>query len=152
MRIRMVACIMLTLTAVLCGLSQARAASPAEKAKASLDNYIKAWHEPDDAKRTELLSDTWVDEGTYTDPSAHVEGRDALVKHISRFLSNPQFKGFTLVRSSDIDFHHHTFRFEWEMKDAAGNTAIAGMDYGEFNDNGAITKIVGFFGPFPELK
>ncbi len=152
MKIRMVASVTLLVTAIVGIVHEAKAATPDERAKASLQNYIKAWNEPDTEKRKALLETAWTKKGTYTDPSAHVEGRDALVTHIEGFLSNPQFKGFSIVQASDIDLHHQVFRFEWEMKDPSGNTFTAGIDYGEFNEDGAITKIVGFFGPFPELK
>jgi len=152
MKTPMIAGILLSVAASLCIYKEAHAASPADTAKASLENYFKAWREPDADKRTELLSTAWVEDGTYTDPSAHVEGRDALVEHISRFQSNPQFKNFSIVRASGIDVHHRTFRFEWEMQDPAGKSIMRGMDYGEFDDDGAITKIVGFFGPFPDDK
>ena len=152
MKIQMIASIMLLVTAI-CGIvHEAEAASPADTAKASLNNYFKAWNEPDAEKRKALLETAWTEKGTYTDPSADVDGRDALVAHIGRFRSNPQFKGYSIVQASEIDFHHQVFRFEWEMKDASGNTVTAGMDYGEFNEDGAIVKIVGFFGSFPELK
>ena len=152
MKIRLFAGSILLVMTIFGIVREADAATPAERAKASLQNYVKAWNEPDTEKRKALLKTTWTEGGTYTDPSAHVEGRDALVAHIEGFLSNPQFKGFSIVRASDIDLHHQVFRFEWEMKDPSGNTVTAGIDYGEFNEDGAITKIVGFFGPFPELK
>jgi hypothetical protein len=152
MKIQIVTSIMLLVTPIIGIVHEAEAASPADTAKASLANYIKAWHEPDAKMRKALLNTAWAEKGTYTDPSAHVDGRDALVAHIDRFLSNPQFKGYSIVRTSEIDFHHQVFRFEWEMKDSSGNTVTAGMDYGEFNEDGVVTKIVGFFGPFPELK
>jgi hypothetical protein len=150
MRIQSVASIVLCL--ILGIVQEAKAAAPIDTAKASLKSYFKAWNEPDAKKRTELLEAAWVENGTYTDPGADVEGRAALVEHIGQFLSDPQFKGFSIVQASEIDFHHRSFRFRWEMKDPTGKAIISGMDYGEFNNDGAITKIVGFFGPFPELE
>ncbi len=157
MKIRLAASRFVLLTAILVTgtlgiVSGVGAAPPTDKASAALQNYFKAWNEPDTEKRAALLQSAWTENGTYTDPTAHVEGRDALVAHIGGFLSDPQFKGASLQQKSEIDFHHHTFRFEWTMNDASGNPIVVGMDYGEFNDDGAITKIVGFFGPFPELK
>ena len=128
------------------------AEAPSETVKTSLQNYFNAWNETDVAKRAEFLKTAWTDYATYTDPSAHVEGRDALIKHIGQALSSPQFKGASLVQGSEIDIHHNMFRFEWKLNDSSGNSLMAGMDYGEFNDKGQITKIVGFFGPFPKLK
>jgi len=129
------------------------AAEPIEDTvEASLENYILAWNEPEEAKRRELLTDHWTSAGTYTDPSGHAEGLEGLVTHIGGFLDNPQFKGFAIVRTSGIDIHHQSFRFTWEMRNASGQVLTAGIDYGEFDDQGLITKIVGFFGPYPELE
>ncbi len=127
-------------------------ASPTEKARASLENYFQSWNEPDAVKREALLTPSWAEDGVYIDPTAHVEGRAALVKHIEGFNSNPQTSNFSIVQASEVDFHHGSFRFAWEMKDADGNVLTPGIDYGEFNDQGQITKIVGFFGPMPKLK
>ncbi len=123
-----------------------------EQVKASLDHYFQSWNEPDEAKRLAHLEAGWAQGATYTDPSAHVEGRDALSKHIAGFLANPQLKGFSIVRVTGIDIHHGSFRFGWEMRTPDGKVATVGIDYGEFDANGMITKIVGFFGPMPELK
>lgn len=115
----------------------------------ALENYFASWNEPDAGKRAALLEACWAKDGTYTDPTAHVEGREALVAHIGGFLGNPQFKGFSIVRISGIDEHHDSFRFEWEMRNPAGQPITKGMDYGEIDSDGNIRKIVGFFGPFP---
>lgn len=117
--------------------------------KESLNHYFAAWNETDEAARRAHLEKGWAESATYTDPTADVHGREALVKHIGGLLSNPQFKGFSIVRSSGIDVHHRSFRFQWEMKDPSGNVVTPGIDYGEFDESGMITKIVGFFGPYP---
>jgi len=126
--------------------------SAAKTARASLENYFKAWAEPDDAARRTLLEAGWAVDGIYTDPSAHVEGREALVMHIGGFKKNAKANGMNIVRTSDIQFHHNSFRFQWEMRGPDGKTLTPGMDYGEFDDKGMITKIVGFFGPFPAME
>lgn len=146
---------LLSIVAILLSVTFTQAApkaSPAEKARESLQKYFKAWNEPDAVKREAILNPSWAENGTYTDPSADVAGRDALVAHIEGFLTGPQTKTFSIVQASEIDFHHRSFRFAWEMQDASGKTLTPGIDYGEFNDEGQITKIVGFFGPMPKLK
>ena len=132
--------------------ANAVADSPADMAQASIQNYFKAWGQRDDEKRAELLKTAWAENGIYSDPSAHVVGRQALIKHIGQALASPQFQGASLSPGSAVDIHHQVFRFEWKMSDASGKTLIKGMDYGEFNEQGQITKIIGFFGPFPKLK
>ena len=44
--------------------------------------YGSSWNEPDEAARRQLLESAWADDGTYCDPTASVEGREALVAHI----------------------------------------------------------------------
>ena len=126
--------------------------STAAKARASLEHYFAAWGEADEDARRKHLEAGWAEDGTYTDPTADVHGREALVKHIGAFASTPQSKNFSIERSSGIDIHHRVFRFAWEMRDTSGKVITPGIDYGEFNDEGRITKIVGFFGPFPKME
>ncbi len=118
----------------------------------SLQAYFQAWNEPVADKRDALLKQCWADDAEYTDPGTHAKGRAALSVEIGKFLSNEQLKGFSIVQASNIDVHHWVFRFQWEMRDADGDTVTPGMDYGEYDDQGRITKIVGFFGPFQALQ
>ena len=148
MSIRTIACLALLIGAP----SLTKADSPTDTAKSSIQNYFQAWNTTDVAKRTELLKTAWSESGVYTDPSAHIEGRQALIEHISTTLASPQFQGASLAPASEIDMHHQVFRFQWKLVDGSGKTLFAGMDYGEFDDKGVITKIIGFFGPFPPLQ
>ena len=152
MTIRTMNCVALLTALSVCAPVSSRAESPADTAKSSIQNYFKAWNTTDVAKRTELLKTAWSETGIYTDPSAHVEGRKALIDHISKTLSSPQFQGASLAPASEIDLHNQVFRFQWKLVDSSGNKLFAGMDYGEFDDQGMITKIIGFFGPFPKLE
>ena len=107
--------------------------------------YCAAWGESDVPKRTQLLKKTWARPGTYTDPTAQVEGREALIVHIGKFLE--QYPGAQIVVSSAVDAHHERFRFGWKMLAADGSTALEGMDFGEVDEKGQIRRITGFFGP-----
>ncbi len=127
------------------------AASAEETLRRSLEHYVQAWNEPDDDARRQHLAAAWTENATYTDPSADVRGREALVRHIAGFLADPELQGFSIVRVTDVDVHHRSFRFGWEMQGPDGQTVTPGIDYGEFNDEGMITKIVGFFGPMAAL-
>ena len=119
---------------------------------ASVQSYFKAWNTADEGERKALLAKAWTDDGVYTDPMADVHGRDALVKHIGQVLSSPQFKGASLAPASGVDIHHKVLRFEWVLNGADGKPLMKGMDYGEVAEDGKLTKIIGFFGPFPEKK
>lgn len=110
--------------------------------------YGASWNEPDAQRRVELLEQAWAPGGVYLDPSAKAEGRDALAAHISGFRS--MMPGHSIDIRSGVDLHGNVFRFAWVMRNAAGDV-LEGMDYGELADDGRIARIVGFFGPFPEM-
>ncbi len=107
--------------------------------------YTAAWREPDRALRQELLACIWAEDGTYSDPTAQVEGRQALVDHIEGFLA--QFPGAHFVVTSRIDTHHQRLRFTWRMMLADGTVFADGIDFGELSPDGKLRQIVGFFGP-----
>ena len=111
--------------------------------------YCAAWNEPDAQRRRELLEKVWGSEGTYTDPQSHVEGREALVEHIGRFLKNSP--GARIIQSSRADFHHGMFRFAWKFVGGDGKTVMEGTDFGALGPDGKLQRIVGFFGPIKPL-
>lgn len=133
-------------------LTWSQTAVPKASLEENLALYVSAWAELDDSKRMDLLNTAWADKATYTDPQSHVVGREALCAHIGGFHIDPQFKGISIEQRTKLDVHHNSFRFGWTMLDPNGNDAISGIDYGEFNEDGQITKIVGFFGPMQEKE
>jgi SnoaL-like protein len=112
--------------------------------------YAAAWAEPDEAARRALLEKAWADDGVYSDPTAHVEGREALVKHVAGFLAT--MKTAKLERASGVEVHHGSLRFAWRIVTPDGKVVGQGFDYGELAEDGRLSKIVGFFGPFPDLE
>lgn len=135
-------------------LATVHAAAEASAAQAptpedTIAAYAEAWRETDPIKRDALLALSWADDGIYQDEQSRYEGRDALAAGITDFFA--QNPGASIVLASGIHVHHNVFRFRWEMLDADGNVQMEGMDFGELAEDGRIRKIVGFFGPFPEL-
>ncbi|MGZ9074387.1 MAG: nuclear transport factor 2 family protein [Burkholderiaceae bacterium] len=107
--------------------------------------YAAAWSEPDRVLRQQLLARVWAEDGTYTDPTAYVEGRKALGDHIGGFFK--QFPGARFVVTSEIDAHHKRLRFTWRMMLADGKVFADGVDFGELSPDNKLRQIVGFFGP-----
>jgi hypothetical protein len=102
-----------------------------------IDQYCAAWGEDSAARRAELLQEVWAERATYTDPLAHVEGRQSLVAHIGTMRQ--QFPGAT------IDRHNHCARFGWRLEQPNGSSLPEGIDIAEFRE-GKLQSIVGFFG------
>jgi SnoaL-like domain len=109
--------------------------------------YAAAWNEPDAGVRRRALEKAWTDAGVYSDPTACVEGRDALVAHIAGF--HAQMPGARIVLTSGIDEHHGAIRFTWALRAEDGATVTEGVDFGELADDGRLRRITGFFGPPP---
>lgn len=115
------------------------------KVDETVDTYAAAWNEPDVAARRRLLEKAWAVDGTYTDPTVHLEGREALVQHISGFLKS--LPGARIAPTSRADVHHGLLRFTWRIVKADGTPLTEGIDFGELHSEGRIRRIVGFFGP-----
>jgi|1185.fasta_scaffold03675_3 hypothetical protein len=109
--------------------------------------YGAAWDEQDEQARRALLERAWTDDGTYTDPTAHAEGREGLVAHIGGF--HARMPGFRIVIASGVDGHGGCLRFAWQMLDPQGEVALEGLDFAEQGPDGRLKRIVGFFGPLP---
>jgi hypothetical protein len=127
--------------------SRSTPAVPAASAalEATIAAYAAAWGEPDVEARRKLLLRVWADKGTYADPTVQLAGREALVQHITGFLAG--LPGARVVPTSRVDAHHGSIRFSWRILSGSGTALSEGMDYGEVDATGHITRIVGFFGP-----
>lgn len=110
----------------------------------TVDAYIAAWNEEDEAKRAELIAKCWSESGTYTDPLADVRGRDGLSELIKGF--HQQMPGARIAVTTGIDQHHNEIRFGWALQ---GGQNIEGIDVGTLDGDGKLTRIVGFWGVNP---
>lgn len=112
--------------------------------------YGEAWNETDEVKRAALLELSFAEDGIYEDPQSRYEGRQALFEGIGDFQrDNP---GSRIELASGVDEHHGKIRFRWHIVTGDGRVVSEGMDYGELAEDGRIQRIVGFFGPFPEVQ
>jgi predicted SnoaL-like aldol condensation-catalyzing enzyme len=110
--------------------------------------YGAAWNEPDEAKRTALLEESWVDDGVYQDPTGVADGRAALVAHIGEF--HEMFPGRSIDFASGVDVTDAGIRWAWVMRNGDA-IELEGMDFAELAPDGRIRRIAGFFGPLPSL-
>lgn len=86
----------------------------------TLEAYLGAWNTTDEAECRRLLERSWADTATYTDPSVHLRGRDALVAHCVELAKRR--KGAKVIIIGHVDGHHHVARFGW---------AVVGEDGGD---------------------
>jgi hypothetical protein len=110
-----------------------------------VDTYARAWSDADPERRRQLLASVWAEGGTYTDPTVHTVGADALAAHVDGVLA--QLPGARVERVSAVDAHHGVARFAWRLVQADGTALPDGLDCIDVTEDGRISRVVGFFGP-----
>jgi hypothetical protein len=106
------------------------------------DRYSEAWKEPTREKKLAALRASVVPSCTYRDPSAIVEGHDALVEHMLGF--HQQVPGGWFDTQSFLT-HHGRSLATWNMMSAEGQVIGSGMSYAEYDDRGFLVAMTGFF-------
>lgn len=120
--------------------------------ESTVAKYVTAWAKTTEPEILDALKDCWTPDSTYTDPGTDpARGPAALARVILGF--HKSLPGATLTQTSRLDVHHNVGRFSWHLSSPAPNAQESdGFDFVEFNADGTrITRIVGFFGPFPRL-
>jgi hypothetical protein len=115
----------------------------------TVDAYLSAYNETDEAARLALLADAFAADGRLIDPPLTGEGRRGISDMMGAV--HQQFPGHTFRRSSGIDEHHGLLRYEWELVGPDGGVVLAGMDVGELDSSSQLVQVAGFFGPLPAI-
>ena len=115
-----------------------------EQAKKNWDKYVNAWSETDREKRNAIFDDIINESSTYTDPLTEqpLAGHDALHAYIEQ--SQEMFPGVHF-KIKQVIFHHGKSLAHWDMCDGNENVIAPGNSYIEYDDNGKLTREVGFF-------
>jgi hypothetical protein len=111
--------------------------------------YVAAWNEADSGKRRMLLETSWAENGIYSDPTAQVSGREALVQHLGKLIE--RFADQRVLLTSGVDEHHGLIQFTWARVGSDGRKIRQGIDFGEVAADGRLVRITGFFGPPPPI-
>ncbi|MGI8572629.1 MAG: nuclear transport factor 2 family protein [Solirubrobacteraceae bacterium] len=111
---------------------------------ATVDTYLAAWNARDPARRAELIAEVWSEEGQLIDPPLAAEGRQAISEMAEAMHQHYVDHHFTRV--SDVDSHHGSLRFAWQLVGPDGQVTVTGLDVGELAEDGRLARITGFFG------
>jgi hypothetical protein len=107
-------------------------------------SYVAAWNTRDDAARRRLLEQAWSTTGTYTDPVVHLDGRAAMYRHATGF--GERWPGAKIVITGEFPPHNGLVCFSWHVVGPVGDILRAGVDFGELDPDGRLSRVVGFFG------
>jgi hypothetical protein len=122
--------------------------TPMSNVNESVVRYLAAWNEPDAARRRDLVSKAWIEDGTYVDGARDGRGHDEITAMIGK--AQDHFPGYRLHIASGIETHHDYVRFSW----AAGGSAeaplyIRGTDFAAIASDGRLRSVVGFVDAAP---
>jgi hypothetical protein len=110
----------------------------------TVDSYVAAWNESDAAGCAALLDQVFSETGSYTDPTIHVSGRDAIVDHVAGFRQ--RLPGATMERRSRVDGYGDVLRFAWAVIGSDGSVIVEGVDFVSLDEDRRIRSVTGFFG------
>ncbi|GAA0411966.1 nuclear transport factor 2 family protein [Streptomyces luteireticuli] len=110
--------------------------------------YFTAWNAVAADARARAVAAAWTEAGTYTDPLADVRGHEALATVIAG--AQERFPGFVFRPTGDVDGHHDTVRFSWELvSEADGSAPVAGSDVATLAGDGRLSGVLGFLDRVP---
>lgn len=110
--------------------------------KQTWDRYTATWKMTDKAERLSVFSEVLAANAIYTDPLVQTKNWDELIGYMENF--HQQIPGGHFVTTYFLS-HHQKSIANWEMKSGEGITIGTGTSYGEYDDQGKLLSMNGFF-------
>ncbi|MDJ0382354.1 nuclear transport factor 2 family protein [Streptomyces sp. G-G2] len=115
---------------------------------AAVERYFAAWNARDGDALADAVAAAWTEDGAYTDPLMDVRGHEQLAAGIA--AAHQQFPGFEFKLTGEVDGHHNTARFTWDLVSTAdGSSPAAGFDVITLSEDGRIISVQGFLDRVP---
>ena len=112
----------------------------------SFDHMLAAWNETDTGKIRAHLDQALSPDVHFVDPSIETRGIDEFEENVRDFRT--KFPDARCVRASGIDSHHQLYRYAWEIY-RGKELFLPGFDVALVDEEGRVSKVLGFFGPLP---
>ena len=112
----------------------------------SFDHMLAAWNERDPAKVRSHLDRALAADVQFIDPSVETNGIDEFEANVHSVQA--RIPGADYSRTSGIDSHHRLYRYSWQIS-RNGEVVLPGFDVAEVDQDGKVTRVLGFFGPLP---
>ena len=109
------------------------------------------WHEPDAARRHEIVRGLWADDAENYSRAFVVRGLAEIIARVDRAHHDwVATRGFVFRPVGDAGTHHHLVKFHWEMLPGAGGPIEArGLDIFVLRDDARIASLYQFGEPLP---
>ncbi|MFK8003202.1 MAG: nuclear transport factor 2 family protein [Polyangiales bacterium] len=110
--------------------------------RSTWDTYTSSWKAASQQEKGTLLADAVREDATYTDPLAQVSTREDLIGYMLEF--HKQVPG-GYFRTKFFLAHNGKSIARWDM--VAGDESVLGegISYGEYDEEGKLTSMTGFF-------
>lgn len=106
------------------------------------DTYTRSWKAASAEERTALFAQALSEQCVYTDPLTQRAGWDALREYMVEFHQQVPGGHF---RTVEFFAHHGRSAARWEMLGADETVLGTGMSYGEYDEDGRLLTMTGFF-------
>ena len=112
----------------------------------SLNHMLAAWNETDPSRVRTHLDRALAPNVEFIDPSVVTRGIDEFEANVHEV--HERVPGATYHRASGVDEHNSMCRYAWEIR-KDGELVLPGFDVTEFDEQGRVSRVLGFFGPLP---
>ncbi len=106
------------------------------------EKYTSAWKMTSKAERLAMFSEVLADNAVYTDPLVQAASWDELINYMENL--HQQIPGAHFVTTCFMS-HHQKSIANWKMKTQENITVGTGISYGEYDDQGRLVSMNGFF-------
>ena len=110
--------------------------------KESWDQYVSSWQVQAANDKKAIFEACLIHSCEYTDPLTKTKGWDELAAYMLNF--HEQIPGAYFVTTYFLA-HHNQGIAKWEMTNDEGVVLGDGISYSEYNDEGKLTAITGFY-------
>jgi hypothetical protein len=111
---------------------------------ATIDLHLEAYALADRDRREALVAAGWNIAGVLLDPPLTGRGHAEISGLADIVLTH--YAGHHFQRITTVDAHHGFARYGWNLVGPDGIVAVSGTDFVEFDDDGKLLRVVGFFG------
>ncbi len=108
------------------------------------ETYARSWRSPSEKEKRALYKESLAEDCVYTDPLTERRGWDDLVAYMVEF--HQQIPGGHF-RTTEFFAHHGRSVARWDMLGGDEQVLGHGISYGEYNQDGKLVAMTGFFDP-----
>ena len=110
--------------------------------RSTWEQYVAAWKEASAQGKAAALEQSAATACVYQDPLTMTQGHDELIAYMLDF--HKQIPGGHFVTTWFLD-HHDASIAKWNMVSGDGTVIGDGVSYGQYNEQGALIAMTGFF-------